>query len=267
MSIVRVDGADIWYDVQGSGEPVMTVGGDIMAHDQFLFVYTALVKRHTVISWDFRNIGASERLPESKLEFSIDRKVEDMKAVLDAAGIERTHLWSVATGSFAAIVFAARYPERVASLIHYGQCAPTPGGMKMFEILQKVHDTYDWPTTCEHMVHLFAPDAAYMEWTIPVYVKNSDHSWMKQYLFELQADIRDDLRATFCPMLVMLGDRGPLGSKSSYGSGWQLSQECRPDTEISIVEGGTGTYYMVDAADRAAEQAMAFFARHPIAAA
>ena len=77
----------------------------------------------------------------------------------------------------------------------------------------------------------------------------------------------DQARVVSIPMLVMLGDRGPLGSKSSYGSGWQLSQECRPDTELSIVEGGTGTYYIVDAADRAAEQAMAFFARHSIAAA
>ena len=262
MSFVQVDGANIWYQLQGEGDPLTTIGGDIMASDQFHFVYGQLVRNFQVVSWDFRGIGKSDRPAEQ--EYSIDRKVEDLKAVLDAAGIEKTHLWSVATGTFTAVVFAARYPERVASCIHYGQCRPSEGAKKIFDVLQLIHDSFDWPTTCDHMVHLYAPKPEFMDWTTQVYVRNADHSWMKQYRAELEADITDELRRTTCPMLVMIGDAGPLGAGTSYGSGWEVARECRPDTELAVVEGGTGTYYLVDAADRAAATAIQFFRKHAI---
>src|SRR5262245_46012313 len=124
MSFVEREGATLWYDVQGEGDPVTLIGGDIMASDQFHFVFPALVKEFRVVRWDFRNIGNSVRDP-ARMEFTIDEKVEDLRACLDAAGIERTHVWAIATGTFTGVVFAARYPERVASLIHYGQCRPS----------------------------------------------------------------------------------------------------------------------------------------------
>lgn len=263
MAFVERDGATLWYDVQGEGEPLTVVGGDIMASDQFHFVFPSLVREFKVVRWDFRNIGNSERNP-AKMAFTIDEKVEDMKACLDAAGIEKTHIWSIATGTFTAVTFAARYPERVASLIHYGQCQPSEGGLRAFRVLDLIHKEYDWPTTCDHMVHFYSPDPAYMDWTVSVYVKNADHSWMKSYWGELNADITAEMRATTCPMLVMLGAKGPLGANTSYGSGWLVTKECRPDAELEIVEGGTGTYYMVDCAEEASRKAIAFFRKHPI---
>jgi len=266
MSIVRVAGADLWYHVQGQGDPLTLLGGPLMGHDQFHYVFSGLVRAFTVVSVDFRNMGASERVEVPLADCTVDRKVADLVAVLDASGIEKTHIWSVATGSYAAIRFAALYPERVASVIHYGQCAPTPGGIAMFDEVSRQHAESDWPTACDHMMRLFAPDPAFLGWTRGVYIKNGDHSWLRQWEHELHADLRPDLRATTCPMLVMLGDQGPLGAGTSYGSGWEQTRECRPDTELAIVEGGTGTYYLVDAADRSAALAIAFFRRHPISA-
>ena len=265
MSFVERDGAQIWYDVQGEGEPVTVIGGDCMASDQFHFVFPALVRKHRVVRWDFRNIGYSERNP-AKQEFTVDEKVEDMKAALDAAGIEKTHIWAIATGTYCAVVFAARYPERVASLIHYGQCQPSEGGLRAFRVLDLIHKEYDWPTTCDHMVNFYAPKPEYMDWTVSAYLKNADPSWMKMYWHELNSDITEEMAATTCPMLVMLGALGPLGANTSYGSGFEATRKCRPDAELDIVEGGTGTYYMVDQADEASAKVMAFFAKHPIGA-
>lgn len=263
MSFVERDGAHIWFDVQGEGEPLTLVGGDCMASDQFHFVFPALVRKHRVVRWDFRNIGSSERNP-AKHELTIDEKVEDMKAVLDAAGIEKTHLWAIATGTYTAVVFAARYPERVASLIHYGQCQPSEGGLRAYRILELIHKEYDWPTTCEHMCHFYSPKPEFMDWTVAVYLKNADPSWMKMYWHELNADITGELAATTCPSLVMIGALGPLGASTSYGSGFETTKRLRPDTELEIIENGTGTYFMVDRADETAEKVLAFVARHPI---
>ena len=263
MSIVERDGAGIWYDVQGSGEPVTLIGGDCMASDQFHFIFGPLVRKWKLIRWDFRGVGNSERNPSAH-RYVIDEKVEDMKAVLDDAGIEKTHIWAVATGTYTGVTFAARYPERVASIIHYGQCEPTEGGHKIYGVLKKIHDDFDWPTTCTHMVHLYAPKAEFVDWAIPVYMKNTDADWLKSYWDELNADITGELAQTTAPMLVMLGALGPLGANTSYGSGWETTKKIRPDAELEIIEGGTGTYFMVDSPHETAEKISAFFERYPI---
>ena len=115
------------------------------------------------------------------------------------------------------------------------------------------------------MVHFYAPKPEFMDWTVSVYLKNADPSWMNMYWHELNADITAELAATTCPMLVMLGALGPLGASTSYGSGCEATKQHRPEAELDIVEGGTGTYYMGDQADEAARKVMDFFAKHPIA--
>jgi len=265
MSFIEHDGATIWYDAQGEGEPLAVIGGDCMASDQFHFVLPALIQRFRLVRWDFRGLGNSDRNPQVH-RYVIDEKVEDMKAVLDAAGIERTHIWAIATGTYTGVTFAARYPERVGAIIHYGQCQPTEGGFKIFGILDRIHKEFDWPTACEHMVHLYAPKPEFMDWTIAVYVKNTNADWLKSYWDELNADITEELRQTTAPMLVLIGAQGPLGAGTSYGSGWETTKACRPDAELEVVEGGTGTYYMVDQADEAVQKVTAFLERHPLGA-
>jgi pimeloyl-ACP methyl ester carboxylesterase len=257
MAFVRSDGADIWYNVQGDGQPLTLVGGDIMASNQFDFAFPFLVREATVVTWDFCGIGASER-PEG-MNYNLDRKVDDMCAVLDAAGIERTHIWAAATGTLTSVRFAAKYPDRVASIVHYGQIVPTDGGQRIYRILKMVMDEYDWPDACRHMVNLYAPDPMYRDWTEAIYVKNAVASVFQAYYEE---ELTTDLTAEFAdlemPNMVLIGGRGPLGAHTSYGSGWRTAMQVNPRTQVEIIEQGTGTYFMVDAAQASSAQVLAF---------
>jgi pimeloyl-ACP methyl ester carboxylesterase/DNA-binding CsgD family transcriptional regulator len=76
-----------------------------------------LSRRHRVLRYDWRGCGLSDR---EGVEFSQERYLEDLEAVIDAAAPERFALLGMSTEGTAAIAYAARRPERVTSLLLYG---------------------------------------------------------------------------------------------------------------------------------------------------
>ena len=73
-----------------------------------------LSERYQLIRFDGRNNGLSERGVQ---DVSLVRLVEDVKAVMDAAGIERLPLFGISFGATIAAAFAAKFPERVSGLV------------------------------------------------------------------------------------------------------------------------------------------------------
>ena len=72
------------------------------------------------VHFDKRGTGASDRtLPMPSLE----TRVDDMRAVMDVAGIDRAFLWGSSEGGPMALLFAATYPDRVDGLVLDGTAA------------------------------------------------------------------------------------------------------------------------------------------------
>lgn len=70
-----------------------------------------------LIRFDKRGTGMSDRpagVPD------LEERIDDIRAVMDAARSERAHLYGVSEGVPMSILFAATYPQRVRSLILYG---------------------------------------------------------------------------------------------------------------------------------------------------
>ena len=77
-----------------------------------------------LIRFDKRGTGLSDRgvgVPH------LDQRIDDIRAVLDAAGSKRAYLFGVSEGGPMSILFAATYPERVAGLILFGTYARAVG--------------------------------------------------------------------------------------------------------------------------------------------
>jgi class 3 adenylate cyclase len=70
-----------------------------------------------LILWDKRGTGLSD--PVSQVP-TLEERMDDLRAVMDAAGSERAALYGISEGGPMAILFAATYPERVRSLVLYG---------------------------------------------------------------------------------------------------------------------------------------------------
>ncbi|WP_026202595.1 adenylate/guanylate cyclase domain-containing protein [Bradyrhizobium sp. WSM2793] len=83
-----------------------------------------------LIRFDKRGTGLSDRgvgVPH------LDERIDDIRAVLDAAGSKRAYLFGVSEGGPMSILFAATYPERVAGLILFGTYARTVGASVPFD--------------------------------------------------------------------------------------------------------------------------------------
>ena len=119
MATVEVNGAELWYELSGDGEVVMQVPGAVSAHEGYALVTPAMVDHFTVLDYDPRGYGLSDR-PQQ--EYSFDVWCDDMVGLLDALGIERCHVHGGSMGSMVALRFAERFPERVRGLVLSG-CA------------------------------------------------------------------------------------------------------------------------------------------------
>jgi pimeloyl-ACP methyl ester carboxylesterase/DNA-binding CsgD family transcriptional regulator len=117
------DGVRLAFGVHGSGPPLVRVA-TWMTHLQYdwdspLWHHwlDALADGRTLLRYDERGSGVSDR---DVSRFSIDAWVEDLEAVVDAAGLERFSLLGLSNGGAVAIAYAERHPERVSHLVLCG---------------------------------------------------------------------------------------------------------------------------------------------------
>jgi len=69
-----------------------------------------------LIMFDKRGTGLSDRVEVATLE----ERMDDLRAVMDAAGSERAAIYGGSEGGALSILFTATYPERVSALVLYG---------------------------------------------------------------------------------------------------------------------------------------------------
>ena len=123
---VARDGVRLAYAVHGTGSPLVKAANWLthIDHDWESPVWRhwlqALGKHHTVVRYDERGSGLSDREPG---EVSLQAWVGDLETVADAAGCEEFSLLGMCEGGLAAVAYAARHPERVRRLVLYGSYA------------------------------------------------------------------------------------------------------------------------------------------------
>jgi class 3 adenylate cyclase len=119
-------GVHIAYRVFGGGPRDIVLIPGTISHVELLWDLPSnahLLKRLTafarVIVFDKRGQGLSDRVGEQTLE----ERVRDVGAVMDAAGSERATIYGWSEGGPMSLTFAAAHPERVSALVVYGSYA------------------------------------------------------------------------------------------------------------------------------------------------
>jgi pimeloyl-ACP methyl ester carboxylesterase len=77
-------------------------------------VAPAMARHFRVIAFDHRGVGASD-VPDGPYPLAV--MASDAAAVLDAAGLDRAHVYGISMGGMIAQEFAINYPERVRKLV------------------------------------------------------------------------------------------------------------------------------------------------------
>ena len=111
------------YQVVGEGPPDLVLVSTWFSHVEarwdfpgFAYYLRRLASFSRVISFDKRGIGLSDPVPVDRLPF-LEEWMSDVRAVMDAVGVERAVLLGANEGSMMAALFAATYPDRVSSLV------------------------------------------------------------------------------------------------------------------------------------------------------
>ena len=106
-------GVRLHWQEQGSGDPVLLIMGHLFTGDMWYPVIPALAEKYRVVWFDNRGTGKSDATSTA----TVSDLVADARAVMDAAAIERAHVYGVSMGGGIAIKLAHETPTRVRSLV------------------------------------------------------------------------------------------------------------------------------------------------------
>ena len=168
------------------------------------------------LHFDKRGTGMSDPSVEVA---SMDERVDDLRAVLDAAGVDRAVLLGCSDGGPMSIMFAAMFPERTSGLILWDSAASfVPRGddhpWGFLPEREWVDDTAKWGTSESVTLERFAPslarDEAFRRWW-PHYERQSASpvAHLRFGAMAPEIDVRSFLAAVHTPTLVLHreGDR------------------------------------------------------------
>lgn len=172
-----------------------------------------LARRHSLIRYDWRGCGLSDR---EQVEFSFEGFVDDLEAVIEAAGLEEFVLFGTAGGAAISTTYAVRHPDRVRRLALYAGYvrnklagSPTPRQMEEAQARLKVMEL-GWPNDTPAFGQFFGsihmPDASaeksqsfndLVRWT----TSPANAVALLQALFQI--DLQEIVPKVRCPTLVL----------------------------------------------------------------
>jgi class 3 adenylate cyclase/pimeloyl-ACP methyl ester carboxylesterase len=156
------DGVSIAFWTLGEGMPLVCMPSafsHIQMEWQFPEMrrwYERLAEKRRLIRYDMRGVGLSQReltFPETPAE-SLDYLLLDLDAVVGRAGLERFALLAPEHAGVAAIVYAARHPERVSHLLLWDAYARTSDWTRSPQLqATRALINKDWATYTETAAH------------------------------------------------------------------------------------------------------------------
>jgi pimeloyl-ACP methyl ester carboxylesterase len=225
VSYAHSGNVNIAYQVIGSGPIDLVFVMGWVSHLEYFWnepsfarFLTRLSSHARLILFDKRGTGLSDPVPVSELP-SLDTRLDDVRAVMDAVGSPRAVLMGVSEGGPLCSLFAATYPEKTEALIMIGSYARrmwdhdypwgrTPEQREQF--CQTILDDWGGPVGLEERAPSVAGDAAFSAWW-SAYLRMGASPGAAVALTRMNAaiDIRDVLPSIRVPTLVVhrTGDR------------------------------------------------------------
>ena len=218
-----------------------------------------------LIRFDKRGTGMSDREEPS---VSLEDRVADIGAVMDAVGAERASLFGYSEGGAMAMVFAAMYPERVDKLIlfasHAGKVTGSPDfpcGYESHEVIERMRFMVQHQWGEGATIEVLAPSMASHR------MARQAREWMARYErtaatpgaalahfeFNMHNDARRFLPAVVAPTLVLHRRGDPLVPVCNA----ECLASAIPNAKLVIVDGDDHAPFVGDAA-RVVEEVASF---------
>jgi len=201
----RSGDTSVAYQVLGHGPVDLVYVPGFLSHLEWNWQYPPVARFlerlssfARMIVLDKRGTGLSD--PVEAIH-TLEERMDDVRAVMDAVGSERAALFGVADGGPLCLLFAATYPERTAAVALYASLAKftqdaeypwgwTPAGIEIYLAAEEP----EWGTGvgAEHLAPSLAEDVAYRSWFARL-LRLSASPRMAMALLRMNAEI--DVRA------------------------------------------------------------------------
>jgi pimeloyl-ACP methyl ester carboxylesterase/DNA-binding winged helix-turn-helix (wHTH) protein len=165
-----------------------------------------------LILFDKRGTGLSDRVPINELP-TLEQRMDDVRAVMDAVGSERAALCGVSEGGPMCSLFAATYPEKTLALVMIGTYAkrirdddypwaPTPEHRQ--EFFEEMREQWGGPVGLEERAPSVANDPQFRQWWA-TYLRMGASPGAALALTQMNAeiDVRQVLPSIRVPTLVI----------------------------------------------------------------
>jgi 3-oxoadipate enol-lactonase len=242
VPVHEVNGARLYYEEHGSGEPLLFITGFTISAAVFEPVLDRYAARFRCIVYDNRGSGRT-RAPLRPT--SMPELAADAAGLLRALGLESAHVYGVSMGGMVAQELALRFPDRVRGLILGGTTSGGPRAARpaLGELAALVRGTpgrRDWLAAA-----LFSPAfrrehpdrvavlLRYFARHPPPRHGLTAHWWATVY-----HDTTARLGQIQAPTLVMHGERDAL---APIGNARTLAERI-PDAELVVVPGAGHAY-------------------------
>lgn len=113
MEMIKLNGIEISYERRGAGTPLVLVHGFPLDHTLWNETASLLEGDFDLILPDLRGFGGSTTI---ETPYLMSDMADDLAALLDHFGIEKTALAGHSMGGYVALAFAKKYPQRVSGL-------------------------------------------------------------------------------------------------------------------------------------------------------
>jgi 3-oxoadipate enol-lactonase len=263
MPTASLNGTEIYYEVHGSGEPLLLIAGFACDHTIWSLVIPKLAGRYRVIAFDNRGLGQS---PGPDVRPSIRLMAEDAAGLIDVLGLGPVHIAGHSMGAMIAQELALPHPERVRSLLLLSTCSRTDARGKMIIeswgqlpslidtvalshiILPWIHTRafFETPGAVEQLINQF------LSYPFPP----SPQALHGQSLAISSFDVSSRLSKLACPTLVLTGQEDILFPVEFSE---QLVRGIR-GAQLTVLE-GTGHGLLIESPDKVANAMLEFLSQ------
>jgi 3-oxoadipate enol-lactonase len=219
---------DLWYDETGEGPPLVLLHEGVVDSRIWEPVLPLLAEHHRMIRYDQRGFGRS---PRPDRPYSL---VDDLVAVLDAAGLDKAALAGASRGGNISLATALERPERISALVLLGSGLPgaqldvgwTPEQIVRWEEAEAAED---YEAMAELDMEVWAPMGADPELRA-MFVENA--VWSNSEDPATDEPVAERVGGITAPTLVITGGRDVHGINEI---GDRLAREI-PDARSAVIE-------------------------------
>lgn len=222
MPTVRIDGIDLAYSVAGGGEPVLFLHGLGSCSEDWALQVPSFAERYRVLTADMRGHGRSAKPPGP---YSVPMMAADVRGLLDALGVESTHVVGLSMGGMIAFQLAVDYPARVRRLVIVNSgpaLVPRTMGERLVVAQRLALARFFGPARSGRFLSRRLFPKPEQEFFRQQLIERWSENDPRAYLAAMRAlvgwSVLDRVGQLRCPTLVISGDRDylPLDAKREY---------------------------------------------------